>query len=76
MTRKRTRPTPEPEPESRRVALGDTLFRCSGRARDQADPVPGTKWEEVATGCELIASDLALYVRFLNGAPAPHWRQP
>lgn len=68
------------KPEPRRVMLGDTLFRGTGRVRDQPDPVPGTSWQELATGCELVVSDPALYLRYLDGAPPSgrhhHWRLP
>ena len=67
-------PACEPKPEPRRVVLGDTLFRCTGRARDQADPVPGTRRRELAASCELVVSDSALYLQYINGAPSSGWR--
>lgn len=60
--------TPE---EERQARVGDILTRiyAPARAADQAEPIPGTRWEDVGGGCELVVSNAVLYTKFLSGDP-------
>ncbi|MHB1499604.1 MAG: hypothetical protein ACYCYK_00300 [Candidatus Dormibacteria bacterium] len=60
----------EPMPqEERQARVGDILTRIDApaRAADQAEPIPGTRWEDSAGGCSLVVSDAVNYARFVAG---------
>ena len=73
--RRKSRTKEEIEPERQAVHVGDTLFRCAGRARDQPRALPGTTWVEVPTGCELALTDEVAYGRYINGRRHDHRRR-
>ncbi len=61
----------EAEAVQRKVRLGDRLLHIAApaRAADQAEPLPGTEWRELAGGaCDLVVTDPAAYGRFLWGS--------